>query len=328
MCRQWGTEKSLHVQAHDTNVPLNAEPCINPCMYRQQGFTEPILATEPCISPSRQQGITEPVLYTGPLVSPERQRGIPERIVHTEPHISPVSPDRQWGTTEDPSSTTHAKFRNACVLAPKEHVISQAVRRGYKTCTVLVGSTLPRAWMPTLHPPKQRDPLPETMYTQNVPRRLSRQRVSVPGDSVLDNMQASGNSCPAELPDEPRSLCERPRCCDRSRNSVSVQSMSNNMQAGGNTCPAGPLGDADSLPNVPRRCGRQRIPDSFFLSSPNVPRRCGRQRSPDSFFFASSNLPRCCDRQRISPSSSSSCDADCSDSVSFNHTSNSSHSSD
>ena len=130
MCRQWGTEKSLHVQVHDTNVPLNAEPCINPCMYRQQGFTEPILATEPCISPSRQQGITEPVLYTGPLVSPERQRGIPERIVHTEPHISPVSPDRQWGTTEDPSSTTHAKFRHACVLAPKEHVISQAVRRG------------------------------------------------------------------------------------------------------------------------------------------------------------------------------------------------------
>ena len=174
----------------------------------------------------------------------------------------------------------------------------------------------------------QKDPSPHTAaYTQNVPRRLSRQCVSVPGDSVLDNMQASGNSCPAEHPDEPSSLCERPRCCDRSRNSVSVQSMPNNMQAGGNTCPAGPLDDADSLPNVPRRCGRQRIPDSFFLSSPNVPRRCGRQRNPDSFFFSSSNLPRCCDRQRISPPSSSSCDSDCSDPVSFNHASNSSHSS-
>ena len=77
--------------------------------------------------------------HTEPLVSPvnfDRQRGIIEQIVHTEPHISPVRPDRQWGTTEDPSPTTHAQFRNARVLAPKEHVISQAIHHGYQNALV------------------------------------------------------------------------------------------------------------------------------------------------------------------------------------------------
>ena len=145
-----------------------------------------------------------------------------------------------------------------------------------------------------------------TGCTHNVPRRLSRQCVGVPGDSKLINMQAGGNTCPAELPDDPSPLCARLWRCGQSRNSVSVQSMPNNMQAGGNTCPAGPLGDAASLPNSPRRCGRQCIPDSFFLSSLNEPRRCGRQCVPDSF-FSPSNLPRCSDRRRISLPSSSSC---------------------
>ena len=128
-----------------------------------------------------------------------------------------------------------------------------------------------------------------TGCTHNVPRRLSRQCVVVPGDSKLINMQAGGNTCPAELPDDPSPLCARLWRCGQSRNSVSVQSMPNNMQAGGNTCPAGPLDDAASLPNSPRRCGRQCIPNSFFLSSLNVPRRCGRLRNPDSC-----SLPRIC----------------------------------
>ena len=176
------------------------------------------------------------------------------------------------------------------MLAPVEHVISRAIPHEYALCTT------PKAWVPTLHPKSQRDPLPQQVNpswtllqysevpfrrnragavsrqdsttaccTQNVPRRLSRQCVSVPGDSELINVQASGNSCPAELPDDPSPLCARLWRCGQSRNSVSVQSMPNNMQAGGNTCPAGPLGDADSLPNSPRRCGGSvfLIPSSF-----------------------------------------------------------------
>ena len=131
------------------------------------------------------------------------------------------------------------------------------------------------------------------MSNPNVPRRLSRQRASDSGDSQLINVQAGGNTCPAELPDDPSSQRTRLWRCGHARSSFSMQSMPNNMQAGDDTCPAGPLDIAESLLNSPRRCGRLRIPDSFFssfsLNSPVVVDGCVFL-NPSSLFSSQKNL--------------------------------------
>ena len=122
-------------------------------------------------------------------------------------------------------------------------------------------------------------------------------------------MQAGGNTCPAELPDDPSSQRTRLWRCGHARSSFSMQSMPNNMQAGGDTCPAGPLDIAESLLNSPRRCGRLRIPDSFFssssLNSPVVVDGCV-SLNPSSF-FSPSKEPRCSYRRQVQSPSTFSC---------------------
>ena len=137
---------------------------------------------------------------------------------------------------------------------------------------------------------------------------MSPQRASDSGDSQLINVQAGGNTCPAELPDDPSSQRTRLWCCGHARSSFSMQSMPNNMQAGGHTCPAGPLDIAESLLNSPRRCGRLRIPDSFFssssLNSPVVVDGCVFL-NPSSL-FSPSKEPGCSYRRQVqSPSTCS-----------------------
>ena len=270
--KQWGTEKSsLHVQCHDSNMSLATELCVSLRMCWQQGF--------------------------------------PEQIVQTEPHVR-LRICRRWGINKNPSPNAHSKSQIANVLAPPGVVISQALSNEHESCPKRRTS----AWVPCLYPtnhedsltnastfveehvyaPTQAMPNPsmsfKSVYVRsNLPRRLSRRRVGVHGDSqlnysqacladlpddpcsprnvvprrlsrqcvcargdsMLNNMQAGGNTCPAEPLDDPSSQCERLRCLDWSRNGVSVQSMSNNMQAGGNNCSAGPLDDVASLRNLP-----------------------------------------------------------------------------
>ena len=188
--------------------------------------------TEPLVSPNRHRGTNHaesrdsggPVSRPDMLVRTEAMHGEGLHVVQTEPCIRP---SRQQGIPEDPSPYTHAKSYTARVLAPMEHVISQAVNRGYEACTTLASGILPRAWMPTLRHLMQRDPpinSPEPPATrtwvarssrdepklamqrmrpclvENLPRRVSRQRIvpSPLADPMLYNMQAGGNTCPAE----------------------------------------------------------------------------------------------------------------------------------
>ena len=204
-------------------------------------------------------------------------------VSQTEPHVRPY---RQWGATEDPSLNTQAKCY-ASVLAPSGVVISQAVNLGYENCTTLASGILPRAWMPTLRHLMQRDPpinspkppATRTWVTRlsrdepklamqrmrpclvdNLPRRVSRQRIvpSPLADPMLYNMQAGGNTCPAEPLGEAIRSQNVPRRLSRQCVSVPGDSMLVNLQAGGNSCPVEPLDEPRSLSKRPRCCDRSR----------------------------------------------------------------------
>ena len=145
---------------------------------------------------------------------------------------------------------------------------------------------------------------------ENLPRRVSRQRIvpSPLADPMLYNMQAGGNTCPAEPLGETIRSHNVPSRLSRQCVSVPGDSMLVNLQAGGNSCPVEPLDEPSSLCERPRCCDRSRnsvsvksmsnylqaggdtcpagpLDDADSLM--NLPRRCGRWRIPDSFFLSS-----------------------------------------
>ena len=213
--------------------------------------------TEPLISPSRQRGtnIAEsrdsggPVSRPDMLVRTEAMHGEGLHVVQTEPCIRP---SRQQGIPEDPSPNTHAKSYIARVLAPMEHVISQAVNRGYEACTTLASGILPRAWMPTLRHLMQRDPPtnpPEPPATRTWVARSSRDEPKL----AMQRMR------PCLVENLPRRWCRRRIDATASLPSPFADPMLANLQAGGNTCPAEPPGAPIRSLNVPRRLSRQCI---------------------------------------------------------------------